>query len=175
MSSLYPSSGVDSSQISPPDSAVTLRSLPRRFASVLTTPDDDDRPDDVLHRRPATGGLSAMEHAAWVAGALPRLAQTLRRILVETDPAIEIPPLEPQPPVEDGDRSSADTVAAIAAAITPLAESIAGVPGDDWRRTGRLDGAEVSALDVARGTAELSIYHLRTAEQTVRQVLREGR
>lgn len=116
-----------------------------------------------------------MEHAAWVAAALPLLAQVLRRVLVETDPAIEVPPLDPQRPVEGGDQASTETVAAIGTATTPLADTIAGVPGDDWLRTGRLDGAEVTALDVARSSAELSIYHLRSAEQTVRQVLRESR
>ncbi len=175
MSGLYPTSGVDSSQISPSDAAVTLRSLRRRFASVLATPDDDDRPDDVLRRRPAGGGLSAMEHAAWVAGALPALGDALRRVLVESDPAVEVPPLEPQPPVAGGDRSSAETVAAIDAATGPVADAIAGVPGDDWRRGGLMNGQVVTALDLAHGAVQLGIHHLRAAEQTIREVVREGR
>jgi hypothetical protein len=175
MSDLYPTSGVDSSQISPSDAAVTLRSLPRRFASVLATPDDDDRPDDVLRRRPQSGGLSAIEHGAWVAAAHPGIAQALHRVLIETNPTIEVPPLEPDGPVDGGDRSSADTVAAIAASTGPLADLIDGVAGDDWLRSGRIDGQPVTALDVARGAVQLGVYHLRTAERTVREVAHEAR
>jgi hypothetical protein len=175
MSGLYPASGVDSSQISPSDAAVTLRSLPRRFASVLATPDDDDRPDDLLRRRPQSGGLSAIEHGAWAAAAQAGIAQALRRVLIEADPTIEVPPLEPAGAVDGGDRSSADTVAAIAASAGPLADMIDGVAGDDWLRSGQLDGQPVTALEVARGAVELSVYHLRTAERTVREVVHEGR
>jgi hypothetical protein len=175
MSGLYPTSGVESSQISPADAAVTLRSLPRRFAAELATPDDDDRPDDALHRRPLGGGLSAIEHAAWVASALPGLGQALHRVLFDTDPAIEVPALDPEPPVDHADRSAEDTVAAIAAATGPLADVIDGVDGNDWRRPGLLIGKDVTALDVAQGAVQLAVYHLRTTERTLREVARDTR
>jgi hypothetical protein len=170
MSGLYPTSGVDSSQISPADTAVTLRSLPRRFASELATPDDDDRPDDVVHRRPPGGGLSAIEHAAWVASALPRLGQALHQVLFGTDPVIEVPPLDPVPPLEHALRTVPETVEAIAVNARPLADVIDGVDGDDWLRPGTLNGQKVTALDVARGAVQLSIYHLRAIERTLREV-----
>ena len=175
MSGFYPASGVDSSQISPGDAAVTLRSLPRRFASELATPDDDNRPDDVVHTRPRAGGPSAIEHAAWVASALPRLGQALHRSLFETDPVIEVPPLDPPPTVDHADRSVEETVAAITAATGPLADVIDGVDGDDWLRPATLDGQPVTALDAARGAVQLGIYHLRAVERTLREVVRDFR
>jgi hypothetical protein len=175
MSGFYPTSGVDSSQISPGDAAVTLRSLPRRFASELATPDDDNRPDDVVHRRPPGGGLSAIEHAAWVASGLPSLGQALHRVLFETDPAIDVPPLDPPPPVDHADRSVEETLAAIAASTSPLADVIDGVDGDDWLRPATLNGRTVTALDVARGAVQLSVYHLRAVDRTLREVARDFR
>jgi hypothetical protein len=173
MSGLYPTSGVESGQISPGDAAVTLRSLPRRFASELATPDDDNRPDDVAHRPPPGGGLSAIEHAAWVASALPEIGQALHRLLFETDPATEGPPLDPRPPVEHAGGTVSETVAAIAASAGPLADVIDGVDGNDWLRPGTLNGQTVTALDVARGAVQLAIYHLRAVERTLREVARD--
>jgi hypothetical protein len=169
MSGLYPTSGVDSRQISPADAAVTLRSLPRRFASELATP-DDDRPDEVVHRRPPGGGLSAIEHSAWVASGLPRLGQALHQVLFENDPVIEVPPLVPVPPLEHAHRSVPETVEAIAANARPLADVIDGVDGDDWLRPATLNGQKVTALDVAHGAVQLGIYHLRAIERTLREV-----
>lgn len=175
MSGFYPASGVDSSQISPSDAAVTLRSLSRRFASAVATPDDDDRPEDAIRRRPGNGGLSAIEHTAWVAAALPGLLLALHRIVVESDPTIEVPPLDPTPPIEGADRSAADIVADIATETGRLADAIDAVSGDDWLRAGRLGGESVTALDVARSAVQLSIYHLRSAVRTLSEVVHEAR
>jgi hypothetical protein len=174
MSGLYPTPEVDSSHVSPADAAITMRSLRRRFGGILVPPGDDDRPDDVVHRRPA-GGLSAVEHAAWVAQALPRLGEVLRTMLIGTNPSVDLPPLDPDPPGEGSEDPAADMVARVAAAAEPLADAIDKVPGGDWVRTGQAGGATVTALDVAQGAVELAIHHLRAAEATVAEVLREPR
>jgi hypothetical protein len=175
MSGLYPTSAVDSSRVSPTDAAVTMRSLRRRFTAALVPPGDDDRPDDVAHRRPADGGLSAVEHAAWVGSALPQLGEALRLILISADPAVALPSLEPHPPVDGGALPAVDVVARVADAADAVAGAIENVAGDDWVRAGHGGGATITALDVVRGAVELAIHHLRAAEQTMTRVLQESR
>jgi hypothetical protein len=175
MSGLYPTSAVDSGHVSPIDAAVTMRSLRRRFTAALVPPGDDDRPDDVAHRRPADGGLSAVEHAAWVGSALPQLGEALRLVLIEASPPVGLPRLDPDPPVDGGSLPAVDVVARVAAAAEPLADAIDDVPGGDWVRTGRAGAVTVTALDLVRGAVELAIHHLRAAERTMTQVLQEWR
>jgi hypothetical protein len=175
MPALYPGSGVDDSQISPSDAVATLRSLPRRFAAVLALPEEDQRPDDVVHRRPASGGLSAIEHAAYVARALPHLGDALRLVLTRDDPEVGVPPLEPEPPASDSPGPADQVVNEIAVAADTLAHQIGNVSATEWTRTGRLSDQKVTALDLVRGAVQLSIYHLRAAERTVAEVVRENR
>jgi hypothetical protein len=175
MSALYASSGVDDSQISPSDAVVTLRSLPRRFAAVLALPEEEQRPDDVLHRRPASGGLSAIEHAAYTASALPQLADALRLVLSRDNPEVAAPPLEVDPPVAGGSASADEVVEQIAAAAEALAKEISNVSGSEWTRPGRVGGQTVNALDLARAAVQLAIFHMRAAERTIDTVVRENR
>jgi hypothetical protein len=173
MSALYASSGIDDSQVSPSDAAVTLRSLPRRFGVALALPEEEQRPDDVVHRRPASGGLSAIEHAAYTAAALPQLADALRLVLTRDNPDLTVPPLEAEPP--SGASGSVDEVInRLAGAAESLAKDISNVSGPEWTRTGRVDGQSVTALDLVRGAVQLAIFHLRAAERTVSEVVREA-
>jgi hypothetical protein len=172
----YPASGLDDSQISPQDVVVTLRSLPRRFTAALATPDDENRPDDLLHRRPASGGLSAIEHAAWTAQALGRLHDALHQILVHNNPRVSLPPLSPDPatlPTDVESASREEVVNQISAVALALADEVEGVSGQDWTRTGQLNGTTITALDVARGAVQLAIAHLRAASRTVSEVVQE--
>jgi hypothetical protein len=173
MPALYPGSGLDDSQISPSDAVATLRSLPRRFAAVLTLPEESQRPDDVIHRHPASGGLSAIEHAAYVARALPHLADALRLVLTRDEPEVAAPPLEPEPGSGAGPGSADEVVNDIATSAEALAYEIGNVAATDWTRTGRLHGQKVTALDIVRGAVQLAIYHLRAAERTLAEVVRE--
>jgi hypothetical protein len=175
MSALYASSGVDDSQISPSDAVVTLRSLPRRFAAALALPEDEQRPDDVLHRRPASGGLSAIEHAAYTAAALPHIADALRLVLSRDNPEVAVPPLEVDPPVDGGSASADEVVEQMAAAAEALAKEISNVSGSEWIRPGRVGAQTVNALDLARAAVQLAIFHLRAAERTIATVVRENR
>ena len=61
--------GLDVSRLSPSDAVAALRSYPRRFRSLLTSFDEDERPDDLVHRAGADG-LSAVDHADHVARSL---------------------------------------------------------------------------------------------------------
>jgi hypothetical protein len=173
MSALYASSGIDDSQISPSDAVVTLRSLPRRFAAALALPEDQQRPDDVVHRRPASGGLSAIEHAAYTVVALPQLGDALRMVLTRDNPDLSTPPLEPDPPVPGAAASTDEVVNQLATAAESLAKDVSNVSTHEWTRTGRVGSQTVTALDVVRGAVQLAIFHLRETERTVSEVVRE--
>jgi len=140
----------DTSKVSPSDAAVTLRSFPRRFRAVLTLPEDEQRPDDVVHRRPTAGR--------------------------EKDPLLDLPPVDVGTPVPGGEDSTDTVLARLETATDSLADRIGDVHGQDWGLTGRLpepDQKQVSALDVVRYSVRIGVEHLRAAEQTVADVARE--
>jgi hypothetical protein len=60
-------------------------------------------------------------------------------------------------------------------AAESLAKDIGNVSAYDWTRPGRVDGHTVTALDITRGAVQLAIFHLRAAERTVSEVVREAR
>jgi hypothetical protein len=166
----------DTSRVSPSDAATALRSFPRRFAAILRPPDDADegRLDDVVHRRPADGGLSALEHAAWTATGIAQVAEAFRRVAIEDDPPIELPPIDVSPPVAGGSEPLDTVLARLAAASDQMADAISGVHGNDWNRPARVGAQQVIALDVARHAVRLGVEHLRAAELTVSQVVGEA-
>jgi hypothetical protein len=166
----------DTSKVSPWDAAVTLRSFPRRFRAVLSLPEDERRPDDVVHRRPQAGGLSAAEHAAWTALAIPQVETEFRKVILEDDPEVYLPPVDVGPPVAGGEDPTDDLLARLESATTSLADRIGDVHGDEWSRIGQLPGPDskkVSALDVVRLSVRIGVEHLRAAERTVADVARE--
>jgi hypothetical protein len=165
--------GFDTSQVSPSDAAVTLRSFPRRFKAALTLPESEQRPDDVVHRRPRGGSLSAAEHAAWTAAAIDQVASAFRRVITQDNPEIQLPPVDVAPPVPGGEDPTDAIVAGIQAVADLLADRIGDVRGNEWIRTGRLDGTTVSALDVIRHAVRVGVEHLHAAERTVAEVARE--
>jgi hypothetical protein len=173
MSSPCPICGFDGSQLSPADAAVALRSFPRRFTLVLARPDDEDRPDDVLHRRPGSGGLSAVEHAAWVATGLAQAAEAFGAIVYSSAATVTLPALDVDPPVRGGDAGPDAVVAAIKGAADPLASAIGDAPADAWTRTGLSAEGPVTALDVVRLAVHLGVHHLRQAEQAIAAAIRE--
>jgi len=173
MSSACPVCGFDGSQLSPPDAAVALRSFPRRFGLALAGPGDDDRPDDVAHRRPAAGGLSGAEHGAWVATGIALADEAFRAIVYRNDPAVTAPALDVDPPVEGGDKPVAAIVEAIRETTGEMAGAVEMAPHDAWTRTGRTDAGAITALDVVRLAVHLGVHHLRLAERTMAEVARQ--
>jgi hypothetical protein len=168
----------DTSKVSPWDAAVTLRSFPRRFRTALSLPEDEQRPDDVVHRRPQAGGLSAAEHAAWTASAIRQVETEFRKVMIEPDPEVDLPPVDVAPPVPGGEDPTDAVLAHLESAATSLADRIGDVHGAEWARTGRLpgpDAGEMSALDVVRLSVRIGVEHLRAAERTVADVAREVR
>jgi hypothetical protein len=175
MSSACPVCGFDGSRLSPSDAAVALRSFPRRFGLVLSAPDDDDRPDDVVHRRPAGGGLSAGEHGAYTAHAIGAADETFRAIVYLSDPEVTLPALDVSPPVADGERPVPAIVEAIRRAGEEMAGAIGSAPHDAWTRRGRTEagGGTVTGLEVVVQAVHIGIHHLRAAERTMAEVARQ--
>lgn len=173
MSSGCPICGFDGTLLSPSDAAVALRSFPRRFRLALAIPDDVDRPDDVIHRRPRSGGLSAMEHAAWVAAALPQADAAFRDVMYRRDPVITLPPIDVEPPVPQADDPPDVVVARIKAESEGLADAIEAAPSDGWARTARGPTGEISALDAVATAVHLGVHHLRLIERTIAEVVHD--
>ncbi len=159
----------DTSQVSPSDAAVTLRSLRRRFREALARPGVLEAPGDPLRRRPADGGLSPAEDAAWTAAALSAINRALRQALVETDPTVELPAVDVPPPVHGGGGDPDALVSAVGDAADALADTISGVSGPDWTRVAQSPGP-VTVLDMARLAVRISVEHLRAAEEALTQV-----
>jgi hypothetical protein len=174
----------DTSRVSPLDAVATLRSLRRRFGQVLTLAPAAAAgigdPDELLRRRPGPG-LSPIEHAAWVAAALPRLEASLRRVLVEDGAVVDLPPVDVDPPVpgagaDTGADAALDVVARLGHAAEASADFMASVHGADWTRRGCTgEGRPVSALDIARLAVRIGIEHLNGAEQAVAALVKQPR
>lgn len=160
-----PTCGFDPPTVSPSDAAVAARSYPRRYRALLVRPDEDD--PDIVHRRPAPGEPSAVEHAALAAAGMGAAAAALRRVATAEDPDVELSTGDAAP----GPATLDDVLARLATAAGDLAAAVEGVRGDDWRRTGRLgDGTTVTALDLARQGVHQGSHHLRAVERVLAEV-----
>jgi hypothetical protein len=141
---------VPDSSLLPPDAIAALRSLPRRFrATVLPTPEDMPTPDAVR---------TALDAAGRAAQQLDAVGAQLRRVLLNDNPELGTPPA-----AAPGDPGTAlDRVTSAANAIAELAAS---QPASAWVRTGRRDGATVTAADLLREAVDVGVGELRVAER----------
>lgn len=143
--------------ISPADAAVALRSYPRRWKGAFAVVEDEEEGRALLDR----GSPSANELLGRAVGRLASARTQLGRIRTSDDP--ELASVGPGGGLDELD-----------AAATALAADVEAVPADDWTRTGRLDGASITALD-AVGTAVAGVSDdLRQAERTLREQVGRG-
>jgi len=165
---------LDLSRMAPSDGSVALRSLTRRFASVLRPPIAEDRPaaHDDLVQRIGPDGHSAVDHALHVVRSLTLIDRAIEQVMISDDPILHPavtddharwvedhgPPPEPD-----------DVLADLAAASERLAARVDRVPATEWWRPGRVarDGGTVSAHDLLREAVGTAVTHLRDAERTV--------
>jgi hypothetical protein len=155
-----PVCGYDASQLTPPDAVVAVRSYPRRFRELF---EEAEERSPGATTRVGRSGRSARDHAARVAAVLAGIDHDLGRVTVSDNPAIDPPGLD-GPPAAAG----ADSLADLASAADALAARMAGVTGDEWRRTGTDPAGDTwTALDLVRRAVHAGAHHLRLAERVL--------
>jgi hypothetical protein len=164
--------GPDVSRLSPSDAVAALRSYPRRFRALLTTFDNDESPDDLVHRT-GPDRLSALDHADRAARVFALLGNAARSVLVEESPVLAPAVLEHQ---ERDSIQPAGPGAGIASVsdlleleARHLAETAERVSADDWNRIGTIAGSgqQVRAIDLVREAVRSGSLHLRAAEAAI--------
>lgn len=150
--------------MSPADTAVALRSLPRRWRQLLGETADDSDVAELAGRRPDAGTWSALEHARHTAAALETAAREVR--LVRTT---EQPTLAAAIPEVEGDHGVAGVVDRLGAAADAAAREVEEVPASAWSRTGTRDGRAVDLLTLAREAVREGVDHLHQAETALRR------
>ncbi|MGH9126605.1 MAG: hypothetical protein ACRDZ8_18040 [Acidimicrobiales bacterium] len=154
-----PPPAFDARHVSPPDAVVTLRSLRRRFAEAF---EHAEAPEQVTTAAPS--GISPLDRAARVAGALQQIGDALRQVFVADDPTVQLP-TAPARGATGGAVGNPNTVLErLGQQAQEVADIMSGVHGDDWARTGRDQGRSVSALDIARLGVAIAIDELKAAE-----------
>jgi hypothetical protein len=163
--------GLDVSRLSPSDSVAALRSYPRRFRALMTSLDEDEHPDDLVHRA-GPDGLSAVDHADHVARAVAVLGEAMRQVLVQDEPTL-------LPAVADDSAREwemAAQPASVDAALdfldvecNAMADAVERTPADDWTRTGTVAGSgrKMSAIDILREAVRTGSDHLHAAERAI--------
>src|SRR5260370_34764591 len=93
-----PICGLDVRTISPADTQAAVRSFPRRWTELLSTPTgiDDRGPEDPRRRR-AGSGWSALEHARHVGRVLQVTATSVEAIRLRETPEV---PSDPDPQLD---------------------------------------------------------------------------
>ena len=168
MSGACPDCGFQPDTVPPTDIPVALRSFGRRFRGVLTAVDAEDARR--LVTPPSPGEWSALQHAGHVRDVLHALDIRLQRVLRDDDPHLGDTPTTP-PAAVDGDNIDT-TLATLQTNAEHLAATVERTAGKEWNRTGRRDGATVTALDLAREAVHEGAHHLREAQDVIDELRR---
>lgn len=156
----------------PADAVVALRSLGRRYRGLFAGLGDDESPDDLAHRNGADG-RSALDHVVAATRTITFLGRALEQTLVEDDPVLHpavADPAEREWP--DAEGTVDERVSELAWEADHLADLAAKVAAADWGRAARVAGhdASVMASDVLWDAVDSAVAHLKSAEQTLREV-----
>ena len=166
-----PDCGLDYSTISPGDALVAVRSFPRRYRALLTTLDQEEGPDSILHRRPEPGTWSAVEYTAHLADVIDDLAAAIRRVVVGDHPRVRRwDPDQRAAEERYGEQDREQVLAALEAACARLAGVLDSVDPGDWTRSGTMDWGERDAVTLARDAVHEGAHHLRDLERGLRAV-----
>lgn len=164
--------GFEPDGLSPPEAAATLRSLPRRWRSVLAFDLDLGEPEDVLAERPFPTGWSALEHAGHVRDIFHALCIRLQRLLQEDDPVL--PETHVTPPSGANEQGPGVILAALSHTAEQLAQVIEMASPTAWARTGRRSGKTVSAIELAREAVHEGVHHLQEASAQLEHLRMTG-
>ena len=151
----------------PIETADTLRSLHRRWRSVLAFDLDAAEPESLLTARPG-GRWSALEHAGHVRDVLHALCLRLQRVLREDDPIL--PATHNTPPSGANEQGPSVILAALAHTAEQLALVIETTPSTEWLRSGLRGTDVVRAIDLVREAAHEGVHHLREASVQIEQL-----
>lgn len=166
-----PTCGFRPDTVSAGDSVVAVRSFPRRFRAAMASVDGED-PGDILRRRVAPGGWSALEHAGHVRDILHAVDLRLRRVM--TEDGVPVPALHQTPPADVHDQPLEAVLSTLATNAGDLAHTMSRIAGEDWLRCGVRNGHAVTALDLAREAVHEGAHHLRALERVVREARGKG-
>ena len=165
------SDGLDVSRLSPGDAVAALRSYPRRFRGLLTSLDEDERSDDLVHRA-GPDGLSAVEHADHAARSMAILGEALRQVLVQDEPTL-LPAVADDSAREwqmAAQPSSLDAVLDfLSVECNALGDLVERTSAEAWARKGVVAGSgqRMTALDIVREAVRTGSDHLRAAERSI--------
>jgi hypothetical protein len=158
--------------VSPSDAAVTLRSLPRRYRSVLR-PIDDPQVEEWAERA-GPAGTSALDHLVQASRGITMLHRALRQVLNAPEPPILPPAVLDESarewdhgPVPGGSTTVDAELDLLAEEAEAMATTIADAPGEAWTHIAAVAGAgtEVTALEVAQEAVRTGVTHLKAARQ----------
>ncbi|MBI2705671.1 MAG: hypothetical protein HYX32_10340 [Actinobacteria bacterium] len=154
---------LDLTNLSARDAIVALKSYPRRFAESIEPINDDNV--EAFASRPGPDGQSALDIAWSTAQTLADFRESLREVLVETDP--ELATLaQPSTLPSVAPPTMAATIGSLRREADALAEAIGHVDANSWKRTGTIaaTGRTVTALDVVRDAVRIGSDNLRRAD-----------
>jgi hypothetical protein len=160
-------SGLDLSNESPSDLAVTFRSLPRRFGEALEPRGDED--SEQLARVVGSDGLSALDHVADTGRLLALIGGALGEVLSGRQPVLHAAITDP------GTRQWEHEATDLEGELSLLSEEAIALAGrvertapDQWTQVGRVvGGGELTALDLAREAVRAGITGLRATERAI--------
>ena len=161
------SCGFDPASCDAADAVTALRSLHRRWRSVLAFDLDAAEPEAVLETRPL-GGWSALEHAGHARDVLHALCIRLQRVLREDDPIL--PETHVTPPSGANEQGPGVIMAALSHTAEQLAQTIEMTPTAAWDRRGHRAGGSVTALDLVREAVHEGIHHLQEASHQIERL-----
>lgn len=152
--------------LSPKDLIITLRSLPRRFDSILSQATRSDR-TVALITTPGPDGTSLSATVAEGARAVTVIASAATTIIRSPHPLLDQDSIDPTwTPRPGPDPSVKQAVVEISTGSVALADSLTHRSADDWARTAEITGGgQVSLVELVRDLVRRIIEVLRRSER----------
>ena len=147
------------------DAAVTLRSLPRRFAEAVAGPVGDDSWDRTV-RVIGPSGRSALGSVALADAELVALGTAIASLPMEKSPVVNLGPVRrTAEPARTA--TAADLLTRIKENALRAAVAVEGRGHDDFARKLAVDGKSTAADDYVRRTVAACLSHLTDAKEAI--------
>lgn len=158
----------------PSDMVVALKGLERRYRELFAALREDESLEEVAFR-PGPDGWSAADHVIAATRHIAAASGALEAMLTADAPYVPLQVVDPaaRPGPAGTIGSVDDLLTELGRAATAAADRIGRFPASEWSRAARLDdgsGRTVTALDVARGTVDAAVVHLRAAGEVLAAV-----